>query len=125
VHTLNLGCSFITLRKSCNNQRPRCDIACFMLQIIKFYTMVFRVKLCRQNQSLNFVICIKQFKEGYTLELCTLPFFGWEVSLDELTLIYITLIYKIFSTLLSVKHVSNDSNCFLSIWEPKFQLQTF
>ena len=26
-HTLNLGCSFITLRESCNNQRPRCDIA--------------------------------------------------------------------------------------------------
>jgi hypothetical protein len=28
LHTLNLGCRFITLRKSCNNQRPRCDIAC-------------------------------------------------------------------------------------------------
>ena len=27
MHTLNLGCSFITLRKSCNNQRPRCNIA--------------------------------------------------------------------------------------------------
>jgi hypothetical protein len=27
LHTLNLECSFITLRKSCINQRPRCDIA--------------------------------------------------------------------------------------------------
>ena len=26
LHTLNLDCSFITLRESCNNQRPRCDI---------------------------------------------------------------------------------------------------
>ena len=25
-HTLNLVCSFITLREPCNNQRPRCDI---------------------------------------------------------------------------------------------------
>ena len=28
LHTLNLGCSFRTLREPCNNQRPRCDIAC-------------------------------------------------------------------------------------------------
>ena len=27
LYTLNLGCSFITLRELCNNQRPRCDIA--------------------------------------------------------------------------------------------------
>ena len=27
LHTLNLGCSFITLRELCNNQRHRCDIA--------------------------------------------------------------------------------------------------
>ena len=27
LHTLNLGCSFITLREPCNNQRPRGDIA--------------------------------------------------------------------------------------------------
>ena len=27
LHTLNLDCSFITLREPCNNQRPRCDIA--------------------------------------------------------------------------------------------------
>ena len=27
LHTLNLGCSFRTLRDPCNNQRPRCDIA--------------------------------------------------------------------------------------------------
>ena len=27
LHTLNLGCCFITLREPCNNQRPRCDIA--------------------------------------------------------------------------------------------------
>jgi hypothetical protein len=27
LHTLNLGCSFITLREPCNNQWPRCDIA--------------------------------------------------------------------------------------------------
>ena len=27
VHTLNMDCSFITLREPCNNQRPRCDIA--------------------------------------------------------------------------------------------------
>jgi hypothetical protein len=27
LHTLNLGCSLITLRKPCINQRPRCDIA--------------------------------------------------------------------------------------------------
>jgi len=27
LHTLNMGCSFITLRQECNNQRPRCDIA--------------------------------------------------------------------------------------------------
>ena len=40
-HTLNIGCSFVTLREPCNNQRPRCDIACFILQII--YTTVFRV----------------------------------------------------------------------------------
>jgi len=26
LHTLNLGCSIITLREQCNNQRPRCDI---------------------------------------------------------------------------------------------------
>jgi hypothetical protein len=26
LHTLILGCSFITLREPCNNQRPRCDI---------------------------------------------------------------------------------------------------
>jgi hypothetical protein len=26
-HSLNLGCSFITFREPCNNQRPRCDIA--------------------------------------------------------------------------------------------------
>ena len=25
-HTLNLVCSFITLREPCNNQRPICDI---------------------------------------------------------------------------------------------------
>ena len=25
--TLNLSCSFITIREPCNNQRPRCDIA--------------------------------------------------------------------------------------------------
>ena len=27
LYTLNLGCSFITLREPCNNQLPRCDIA--------------------------------------------------------------------------------------------------
>ena len=27
LHTLNLGCSFITLRDPCNNKLPRCDIA--------------------------------------------------------------------------------------------------
>ena len=27
MHTLNLGCSFITLRDTYNNQRPRCKIA--------------------------------------------------------------------------------------------------
>jgi len=27
LHTLNIGCSFITLREPCNNQRPRCDSA--------------------------------------------------------------------------------------------------
>ena len=27
MHTLNLGCSFITFRELSNNQRPRCDIA--------------------------------------------------------------------------------------------------
>jgi len=27
LHTFNLGCSLITLREPCNNQRPRCDIA--------------------------------------------------------------------------------------------------
>ena len=27
LHTLNLGCYFITLKEPCNNQRPRCDIA--------------------------------------------------------------------------------------------------
>ena len=27
LHTLNLGCTFITLREPCNNQRLRCDIA--------------------------------------------------------------------------------------------------
>ena len=43
LHTLNLDCSYITLREPCNNQRPRCDIAWLkMLRII--YTMVFRVK---------------------------------------------------------------------------------
>ena len=26
MHTLNLGCSFITIREPCNNQRLRCDI---------------------------------------------------------------------------------------------------
>ena len=26
MHTLNLGCSVSTVRESCNNQRPRCDI---------------------------------------------------------------------------------------------------
>jgi hypothetical protein len=26
LHTLNMGCSFNTLREPCNNQRPRCDI---------------------------------------------------------------------------------------------------
>jgi hypothetical protein len=26
LHTLNLGCSFITIREPCNNQRLRCDI---------------------------------------------------------------------------------------------------
>jgi hypothetical protein len=25
--SLNRGCSFITLREPCNNQRPRCDIS--------------------------------------------------------------------------------------------------
>ena len=61
LHTLNLGCSFITLRGPYNNQAPRCDITWltyllwiltatfskkklhgFMLQII--YTTVFRAK---------------------------------------------------------------------------------
>ena len=27
LHTLNLGCNFITLREPCNNQQTRCDIA--------------------------------------------------------------------------------------------------
>ena len=27
LYTLNLGCSFTTLREPCNNQRSRCDIA--------------------------------------------------------------------------------------------------
>jgi hypothetical protein len=27
LHTLNEGCSIITLREPSNNQRPRCDIA--------------------------------------------------------------------------------------------------
>jgi hypothetical protein len=27
LQALNLGCSFITLREPCNNQRLRCDIA--------------------------------------------------------------------------------------------------
>ena len=26
LRTLNLGCSFITHREQCNNQRPRCDM---------------------------------------------------------------------------------------------------
>jgi hypothetical protein len=29
LHTLNLGCSFITFREACNDQRHRCDIAWF------------------------------------------------------------------------------------------------
>jgi hypothetical protein len=42
LHTLNLGCRFITLREPYNNQWPKCDIAGLILQII--YTAVFRVK---------------------------------------------------------------------------------
>ena len=38
IHTLNLGCSLITLREPCNNQRPRCDIAWLHVTII--YTTV-------------------------------------------------------------------------------------
>ena len=34
LHTLNLGCSFITLREQCNNQRSRCDIACLHIKQI-------------------------------------------------------------------------------------------
>ena len=29
LHTLNMHCSFITVREPCNSQRPRCDIAWF------------------------------------------------------------------------------------------------
>ena len=43
LHNLNLGFSFITLRESHNNQRPRFDIAWpHLLQII--YTKDFRAK---------------------------------------------------------------------------------
>jgi hypothetical protein len=52
----NLGCSFITIRELCNNQRPRSKmwLHYFMLQIA--HTTVFRVK--RLN---NLTLCIQLF----------------------------------------------------------------
>ena len=42
LHTLNLGCSFITIREPCSNQQLKCVITGFMLQII--YNTGVRVK---------------------------------------------------------------------------------
>jgi len=40
LHTLILGCSFITLREPCNTQRPRCDIAWFQVTNNLYHTFV-------------------------------------------------------------------------------------
>jgi len=47
--TLNLGCSFIALRESCNNQRSRCDIAWFHVAI--HLSTDFRVKQVKQSHA--------------------------------------------------------------------------
>ena len=44
LYTLNLSCSFITLREPCNNQRPSCDIAC--LHVYKSFIPQFSELNC-------------------------------------------------------------------------------
>ena len=43
LHTSDMCCSFITLRKPCNNQWSRCDIAC--LHVAYYFITVFLAKL--------------------------------------------------------------------------------
>ena len=38
-YTLNVGFSFITPKESCNNQRPRCDIACYKSFIPQYFEL--------------------------------------------------------------------------------------
>ena len=56
LHTLNLGCSFITLREPCNKQRPRYDIAWLHVNLQIIYSTVFQVK--RLN---NLVLHVRLF----------------------------------------------------------------
>jgi hypothetical protein len=72
LHTSNLGCSFNSLRESCNNQRPRCMILHgFMLQII--YTTVFRVKLLN-----NLMLHVQPFSlENRGINVTHLRYIEW------------------------------------------------
>ena len=42
LYTLNLGCSFITLREPCNNQRPRCFKQWHTYSLFTYFFLTFQ-----------------------------------------------------------------------------------
>ena len=53
MHTLNLGCSFITLREPCINQRPICDIG--WLHVTNHFTTIFLVKWLSNQRTVVYI----------------------------------------------------------------------
>ena len=58
LHTLNLGCSCITLREPCNNQQSRCGIAWLHAQIM-YTTHTFSELNVKQSNHIqkSWVVC--------------------------------------------------------------------
>jgi hypothetical protein len=68
LHTLNLGCSFITLREPYNNKRPRCDIAWLHVTNDLYHDQKKKVHLCYNDA---YSICKANI---YILQSTTLGF---------------------------------------------------
>ena len=71
-----MGCSFITLREPCNNQRPACDIAwlhvtghlyhCFLSYIVKQSHASIVQQFNSENRGIN-ITYQKSQKEAYAI----------------------------------------------------------
>jgi hypothetical protein len=100
LHTLNLGCSFITLVEPCNNQQPRCDITWLHVTNHLYHgfpelnnlTLWFRVWLFNPLTQktmvhlrlfrLNFFKTFNPENRGIITYMITIK--GWSISLKHL-----------------------------------------